>query len=581
MARGRRLETLDDYRRSLKQKYGLGSYDNYKPWLRVQDVKSHGESSKIQGLKIDRVHHTLSNIETQFFYLAEFSDSVIDIREQFPLLPLDLSHKIAMAIDVEHPRVIKTKELKVITTDFLLTRSLNGQIWYEAVNVKPAEELNDIRVAEKNDIERIFSVTAAVMPIENGTIKSAVFTDITELENQKKQTESILSSVLLPMLITSKETRKVVYANTFAEKQYEATLDEIVGSDIDVFYTTEKQRGSILREMSEKGTVQNFETKFKTFKNNEFDALLSLIDISYGGEECFLGVASDITEQKNREEIMQKLHKNMTDSIEYASLIQHSLIPDNEQIGEYFKEYFTIWHPKDIVGGDIYLFEELRNHNECLFMVIDCTGHGVPGAFVTMLVKAIERQVIADIINSTDEVSPASILEYFNKTMKKLLKQENDDAISNAGFDGGILYYNKDKNIIRYAGAETPLFYVQNDELNVIKTDRHSIGYKKSDASFKFTDYEISIDTQTKIYITTDGYFDQNGGEKGFPYGKKRFQKFIQDNHDENFAEQKELLLYEMQGYQKDEERNDDVTVVGLNINPTNNKKTDKTNYDI
>jgi len=453
-------------------------------------------------------------------------------------------------------------------TNTYIQKRMNKSSWIDFIIEH--DELSHKTIIVQNGIDKIFSVTAAVMPIEDGTIKSAVFTDITELESQKKQTESILSSVLLPMLITSKSTRKIVYANSFAQNQYETSLDEILGSKIDIFYTGDEQKESILEEMQLKGTVKNFETSFKTFKGNEFDALLSLVDITYGGEECYLGVASDISEQKSREVIMQKLHKNVTDSIEYASLIQHSLIPDKEQIDNYFKKYFTIWHPKDIVGGDIYLFEELRDKNECLLMVIDCTGHGVPGAFVTMLVKAIERQVVSDIINSKEDVSPAKILAYFNKTMKKLLKQENDDAISNAGFDGGIMYYNKAKNLIRYAGAETPLFYIKNDELSIIKGNRHSIGYKKSDSNYTFTDHDISIDTTTKIYLTTDGYFDQNGGEKGFPFGKKRFQKFLENNHDEEFEEQKELLLYEMQGYQGEEERNDDITVVGLSLDPIN-----------
>ena len=147
MARGRKLESLDDYKRALINNYGLGTLEEYKPWLRVQDVKSEGLSSKIQGLKIKREHHTLSQIETQFFYLAEFSDSVIDIREQF--LPLDLSSKIAKTIGIKHPRISPAKDLNVMTTDFLLTRSLNGETWYEAFNIKPKAELKNIRVSEK------------------------------------------------------------------------------------------------------------------------------------------------------------------------------------------------------------------------------------------------------------------------------------------------------------------------------------------------------------------------------------------------------------------------------------------------
>ncbi len=100
MARGRKLERFEDFQRALKNKYGLGSGSSYKPWLRVQDVPSQGNSAKIQGLKTGREHHLLSENETCFFYLSEFCNSVIDIREQFPLLPLDVTQKIAAALGV-------------------------------------------------------------------------------------------------------------------------------------------------------------------------------------------------------------------------------------------------------------------------------------------------------------------------------------------------------------------------------------------------------------------------------------------------------------------------------------------------
>jgi len=199
-------------------------------------------------------------------------------------------------------------------------------------------------------------------------------------------------------------------------------------------------------------------------------------------------------------------------------------------------------------------------------MVIDCTGHGVPGAFVTMLVKAIERQIIGNIIASNEEVSPSKILTYFNQTMKKILKQETVDSISNAGFDGGIFYYNKKENYIKYAGAETPLFYVQDNKLNIIKGNRHSVGYKKCDPNYAYDEHRIDIDKETTFYISTDGYFDQNGGEKGFPYSKKRFKNFLENNMKTSLADQEELLLYNMQQYMGDEEKNDDITVIGLKL---------------
>ncbi|EGR1598182.1 TPA: TnsA endonuclease N-terminal domain-containing protein [Vibrio parahaemolyticus] len=156
MAGRRKLEKLADFKRALKQSYGLGEGASYTPWIRVQDVKSHGHSGKIEGIKSGRSHHTLSEQESCFFYLAEFSDSVIDIREQFPLLPLSLSLKIAQSLGIEHPKHPVTKDPVIMTTDFLLTCSDGQRIWYEAVCVKPREKLSDKRTAEKLDIERVW-----------------------------------------------------------------------------------------------------------------------------------------------------------------------------------------------------------------------------------------------------------------------------------------------------------------------------------------------------------------------------------------------------------------------------------------
>lgn len=156
MAGRRKLQTTEDFKRALKNRYGLGERDSYKPWIRVQDVASQGNSAKIQGLKAKREHHTLSEHESCFFYLAEFSDSVIDIREQFPLLPLDLSVKISSVLGVKHPIVPGTKTLNVMTTDFLLTCSDGFKTWYEAISVKPENKINDKRAAEKLDIERVW-----------------------------------------------------------------------------------------------------------------------------------------------------------------------------------------------------------------------------------------------------------------------------------------------------------------------------------------------------------------------------------------------------------------------------------------
>jgi len=153
MAR-RKLKSIDDYVRALKNGYGKGELESYRPWLRVSDVPSKGRSSITQGITVKREHHTLSDIETSMLYHADFNKHVVDIREQFPLFPLDIVQAIAENVGIAYPNVPKTKTPAVLTTDCLLT--LRDQKYsFLAIAVKPSSELRIIRVREKLEIERL------------------------------------------------------------------------------------------------------------------------------------------------------------------------------------------------------------------------------------------------------------------------------------------------------------------------------------------------------------------------------------------------------------------------------------------
>jgi len=207
---------------------------------------------------------------------------------------------------------------------------------------------------------------------------------------------------------------------------------------------------------------------------------------------------------------------------------------------------------------------------------IDCTGHGVPGAFVTMIVKSIEREIVSNIKKHPEfDISPSIIMGYFNKTMKKLLRQETKDSLSNAGWDGGIIYYNRRDQILKFAGAETPLFYMTKDgEFKTIKGNRYSVGYKKCDAKYEYKETVLEVEEGMKFYCTTDGYLDQNGGEKEFPFGKKRFGNIIKEHYKESMAELQTIFMSEMMEYESaipNNDRNDDMTVIGFEIDAKSN----------
>jgi len=300
--------------------------------------------------------------------------------------------------------------------------------------------------------------------------------------------------------------------------------------------------------------------------------------------EIYTAAFSDITEVERIRKEVEAAHKHTRDSIEYASLIQNALIPLDGAMDPYFKDNFVLWMPKDTVGGDIWLFEDLRHEDECLMMFIDCTGHGVPGAFVTMIVKAVEREIVSIIkSNPNMEVSPAWILGYFNRTIKQLLRQETKDSISNAGFDGGIIYYNRQQQVLKFAGAETPLFYIDEDgELKIVKGNRYSVGYKKCAMDYEYKETILQVKEGMKFYCTTDGFLDQNGGTKDFPFGKKRFGNIIKANYTLPMKEQKEVFIKTMKEYEsimeENHDRNDDMTVIGFEIaaKSTNETKASK-----
>ncbi|MEA3456237.1 MAG: transporter substrate-binding domain-containing protein, partial [Campylobacterota bacterium] len=261
---------------------------------------------------------------------------------------------------------------------------------------------------------------------------------------------------------------------------------------------------------------------------------------------------------------LAQANRQITDSIEFAAIIQQAFIPEEQELSLFFKDYFTIWEPRDIVGGDIYFFDKLDEKNQAILMVIDCTGHGVPGAFVTMLVKTLARNLIAHVKEENKRISPAELLSVFNRSLKHLLKQQDKSSLSNAGFDAAIILIDKDENELIYAGANIPLFYMKDSKIIIIKADRHSLGYKTSNADFKFTDHALSFDQTIQFYLTTDGYIDQNGGKKSFPMGKKQFKNILETHTEKTMMEQKRILKEALIAYQGNEDRNDDITIVGF-----------------
>ena len=265
---------------------------------------------------------------------------------------------------------------------------------------------------------------------------------------------------------------------------------------------------------------------------------------------------SKLIMEKN-EEIIEK-NKSITDSIEYALHIQRAMLPLKDKIDNALPVNFILYRPKDIVSGDYYWFAE--TDKKIIITAADCTGHGVPGAFMSMIGSQILTEIVTDGITSADE-----ILTNQNFRIRKALKQDTTD--NHDGMDMALCSIDKETHLVEYSGAKNPLIYIQNGEITTIKADKQGIGGDQIEENFHYTKHEIQPDGNTWFYMFSDGYEDQFGGPDGKKFKIKNLRELIFKIHDEPPEKQREILNQTIEDWiGKDGEQTDDIILMGFKL---------------
>ncbi|MBY0579237.1 MAG: SpoIIE family protein phosphatase [Burkholderiales bacterium] len=272
----------------------------------------------------------------------------------------------------------------------------------------------------------------------------------------------------------------------------------------------------------------------------------------------------------------QKNHIVM-ESIGYASVIQKSYLRSSrDDMASTLKDYFIHWEPRDVVGGDYYYFSKF---DDGFFVaIIDCTGHGVPGAFMTLIMAS----TLDHVLTHEKRHNPAEVLSMMNRLVKVSLGQvsekvesiigepvtADDEATSDDGMDAAFCWFDMKTNVLTYAGAKMPIFISQRgeDELITLDGDRKGVGYAGTPMDFVWENKEITLKKDDCIYITTDGIIDQIGGEKNIAYGKKRLRQLLQSCRHLPMIEQRNIVMDAFYTYQGEHFRRDDVTILGFRI---------------
>jgi ligand-binding sensor domain-containing protein/serine phosphatase RsbU (regulator of sigma subunit) len=273
-------------------------------------------------------------------------------------------------------------------------------------------------------------------------------------------------------------------------------------------------------------------------------------------------------ESINKEVIQQKSvieHKNIeiTDSIKYAKNIQEALLPSLNEIDKLFANSFVLYMPKDIVSGDFYWFA--KNGTTRFIAAVDCTGHGVPGAFMSI----VGNTLLNEIVNEKKITVPGEILLELHKGVKIALNQNAMEFERRDGMDITLCAFNENTNEIQYAGANRPLWIYRKDrnyELEIIKATKFPIGGLELEESRVYQNHVVNVSEGDCLYLFSDGYADQFGGPKGKKFMLTNLQKVLLENVASPMEVQKQKLMEAFMAWKDDAEQIDDVLVIGVRI---------------
>ncbi|MBW2011614.1 MAG: SpoIIE family protein phosphatase [Deltaproteobacteria bacterium] len=255
---------------------------------------------------------------------------------------------------------------------------------------------------------------------------------------------------------------------------------------------------------------------------------------------------------------LKNAQAKIVESIEYASLIQHSLLPSPRVLDDIFEDHFIWWEPRDVVGGDTYWAAKSR---EGYFAgVIDCTGHGVPGAFVTLIVHTL----LEKIATAGSWNNPALVLQHLNQQMKAFLARNNSSPLVDDGFDAGLCFVNSGHDKMTFAGAGRPLFCGYDGKIHEIRGSRAGVAYSRVPEDTEYLNHTIEIQSGMRFYLATDGVTDQIGESNRLPFGKKKLKRLLSQTYSLPLKEQRLVLAESLEEYTGNESRRDDLTLLAF-----------------
>jgi PAS domain S-box-containing protein len=446
---------------------------------------------------------------------------------------------------------------------------------FKQLLLKPGAPVTIQYTYMKKNGQKIFLESTGRNLLSDPAIKGIILnsTDITERKRAEKEERmrskmQALSENSLDMIMRLSTVGQFFYANPVVETYTSIDPKELINKTLNEVNFTESLF-NYLKETIEKIKANPNKTSSEItmpvkFENAAIeDRIMSFAAIPEFNEnelETILFVGHDITEAKRIEQEIQDKNRKIEDSINYAQRIQSSILPDNRIIQEFIPKSFIYYRPRDVVSGDFPWY--FKKGDDIYIAVVDCTGHGVPGA----LLSFIGYFLLNNIVDHESEHTASSILDSLHYSVRRTLKQEDNEAEARDGMDIAFCKINYQKKELQFSGAHRPLYLLRNGELEEYKGDRKAIGgipHKKKLES-DFTNYKIEFKRGDKAFFFSDGLSDQLGGPEITKYTPKRVRDIIVENKHLTMEEFNSFFADDFKKWMGENRQIDDVLLIGI-----------------
>lgn len=383
-----------------------------------------------------------------------------------------------------------------------------------------------------------------------------------ELEQRMRSQMQALSENSPDLITRLNKEGMFFYINPVIENYTGLKPDDLLNKPIretDLPMPIVEQWMRILNDVIDKNDKINTELDIPSINGERVVQLNAIPEYSEDNKiESVLMVSHDITERKLIELEIQSKNKKITESINYAKRIQGAILPNNHVITKVLPKSFILYKAKDVVSGDFPWYMQIGD--DIFIAAVDCTGHGVPGALISL----IGYFLLNDIVRSRRISEPGKILDLLDEGVTETLRQDQDDSKTKDGMDIALCKINIKKNELEYAGAHRPLYVIKDGEMEEVKGNKFPIGGGIYRNQTNFTTTKIKLNKEDSVFFCSDGFPDQFGGKENRKFGPKRLRELLKAHYKQPMNKIHEIVDSEWENWKGDQKQTDDVLLIGI-----------------